>query len=156
MPSRQRTTNCLRYPLLYADSLTISAGGDINLQSSTDIQCFNYTLKTAFNCTPSIAICKHIMIQPWTTFLAQLATTFSFRSRQSAQIATVLSPSSLEHNGPILDGPKLVFHFWLKLHPNLELDSIKLTPLRSLPASQVKKLSLSSPLLTRVLKPLKL
>jgi hypothetical protein len=39
-----------------AGSLTISAGADIALTEGQDIQCYNYTLVTPFDCAPSVAI----------------------------------------------------------------------------------------------------
>jgi hypothetical protein len=62
----------------------------------------------------------------------------------------VLSLLLCELNGAVLDGPELVFHFWLKLHLNLELDTIKLILLPYQPAFQANKSSLSSLLLTPV------
>lgn len=39
-----------------ADTLTVSRQGDIGLVNGQDIQCYNYTLKNAFTCTPGVAI----------------------------------------------------------------------------------------------------
>lgn len=39
-----------------AGSLTISSNGDIGLQNSVDVQCYNHTLTQAFDCPPSVAI----------------------------------------------------------------------------------------------------
>jgi hypothetical protein len=46
-----------------AGSLTISSGGSIALIEGEDIQCYNYTLATPFNCSPSVAIGIYQLMQ---------------------------------------------------------------------------------------------
>jgi hypothetical protein len=42
--------------LFNLDSITVSNSGAVSLVAGKDVQCYNYTLSSAFNCTPNIAI----------------------------------------------------------------------------------------------------
>ena len=44
------------YFLTYSGKLTINARGDIPLSHENDVQCYNHTLMTPFDCAPSVAI----------------------------------------------------------------------------------------------------
>jgi len=114
------------YPL-YTDSLTVSSDGAIGLLPGSDIQCYNYTLTTAFNCSPSVAICSDALMQPWTTSPAPPATTSSSPSRPSVPTAFRWFPSSSGRTGHTPDGPRLPSPFWLKHQHNLMPDTIRLT-----------------------------
>lgn len=46
-----------------AGKLTINAKGDVPLVPGTDVQCYNYTLKTPFDCAPSVAIGTYFLTQ---------------------------------------------------------------------------------------------
>ncbi len=63
MPSSQPFGCCFRYINLHSGSLTISASGQVPLKSGVDIQCYNYTLTSPFNCTPGVAIGIFILTQ---------------------------------------------------------------------------------------------
>ena len=56
MPGRQPLAGRLRYFLPHADSITVSKQGQVSLTNGVDIQCYNYTLATAFSCAPGVAI----------------------------------------------------------------------------------------------------
>lgn len=56
MPLQKRTSTCAGYPFKHSDSITVSSGSAVRLVSGVDVQCYNYTLTTVFNCTPNVAI----------------------------------------------------------------------------------------------------
>lgn len=56
MPSSQPTPGGLRYLPSHVDSITVSKQGQVSLTNGVDIQCYNYTLATAFSCAPGVAI----------------------------------------------------------------------------------------------------
>lgn len=56
MPSPECPPSGTRYLFIHLDTITVSNGGTVPLVTGVDIQCYNYTLTNAFNCTPNIAI----------------------------------------------------------------------------------------------------
>ena len=46
-----------------AGRLTVSMKGEVPLQPGNDIQCYNHTLVTPFDCPPSVAIGTNLIIQ---------------------------------------------------------------------------------------------
>lgn len=46
-----------------AGKLSINMKGDVPLQPGTDIQCYNHTLTSPFDCPPSVAIGMYIFTQ---------------------------------------------------------------------------------------------
>jgi hypothetical protein len=63
VPRPQPSPRCFRYFFPHPDSLTVSASGNVALQSGVDIQCYNYTLANPFNCTPGVAIGTYLITQ---------------------------------------------------------------------------------------------
>lgn len=60
-----------------AGKLSIHMKGDVALQPGNDIQCYNHTLTTPFDCPPSVAIGKYILTQVSTILRADHPITFS-------------------------------------------------------------------------------
>jgi hypothetical protein len=56
MPALKRDASGARYLSAHLDSITVSSGGVVPLANGRDVQCYNYTLTRAFNCTPNIAL----------------------------------------------------------------------------------------------------
>lgn len=80
--------------------------GDVPLQTGTDIQCYNHTLETPFDCPPSVAIGTPLITQVSTISKAHPAITSSSQSKLLTLTATLSSPSSSVPNGLIPVGQK--------------------------------------------------
>lgn len=64
-----------------SDSITVSSQGRVALTSGVDVQCYNYTLASAFSCAPSVAIGTVSLTQPSTISRANIVLTSSSRLR---------------------------------------------------------------------------
>ena len=129
----QRTS----YPI--SDSLTVSYGGNIPLQSGVDIQCYNYSLGQSFNSTPNVAIGTCFSTQRSMSFRVSILLICSFRSKW--QLLVVFRPyrSLSELIGLIRGGPSWVFRLWRRLPLRFRRGTIKLIPRRCLPARVGRK-----------------
>lgn len=124
---------------LASDWITVSNQGQVALTKGADVQCYNYTLATAFSCTPGVAIGTRFMMQPSTDWKASTEPISSSLSRLSIQIAIQSFPSSSARSGDTLSGAGSPLPSLPKAHLKSRLDTTKLTLLLSPPATQANQ-----------------
>ena len=100
-----------------AGKLSINMKGDVPLQPGNDIQCYNHTLMTPFDCSPDVAIGNNNTTQVSTISKHKTPPIISSSpSKPSTPIAMPFSPSSSEPTGLTPDGQRSTSSSWHK-HP---------------------------------------
>ena len=114
-----------RYIHFYPETLTISSNGMVGMFEGRDINCYNYTLRAPFKCTPNIAIGNLYDIQPLVIYKINIVLT-CFSPLSHTPLKTLeWFPLLLERIGDIPDGLRLLFPSLLKHRNWFKPDIIK-------------------------------
>jgi hypothetical protein len=126
MPSVRLYAMGNRFFIYNLDTLTISSIGNIFLNQGRDINCYNYTLKAPFKCSPNIAIGTKDNIKLLAIYKISIAPIYFSLSNLIHHKTLQLYHLLLELIGHIQDGPKSHSLLLLKHQTKFKQDIIKL------------------------------